>query len=209
MKILIADDHAVVRRGLRQILADEIRPLTVGEATNAGEVLDEIEHGAWDVVVLDVSMPGRGGLDILKEVKSRRPRLPVLILSVHSEEQFAVRALRGGAAGYLNKEVAPDELVAAVRKVHGGGRYVSASLAEKLAAGLGEAQGRPAHELLSDREYEVLRRIGRGETVSEIAEDMALSVKTISTYRTRVLEKLGMTTNAQLTRYALDNGLVE
>jgi DNA-binding NarL/FixJ family response regulator len=209
MRILIADDHPVVRAGLRQILAEAIQPLQTAEAANAAEVLHALETGCWDLLLLDVSMPDRGGIDILKDVKARLPRLPVLMLSAHSEEQFAVRALRAGAAGYLTKDVVTDELIGAVRKVAGGGRYVTEALAERLAAGLDETAMRAPHELLSDREYQVLRGIGHGRTVSEIAAEMHLSVKTISTYRARLLEKLGLTSNAQLTRYALDNNLVD
>jgi DNA-binding NarL/FixJ family response regulator len=209
MRILIADDHPIVRRGLREIMAEGISPLTIAEAASAADVLQLLETGTWDVLLLDISMPGRGGIDILKDVKSRLPRLPVLMLSAHPEQQFAVRALRAGAAGYLTKDAVATELIGAVRKVSEGGRYVTPSLAELLAAGVAEVVTRPPHELLSDREYEVLRRIGSGRTVSEIAAGMHLSPKTISTYRARLLEKLGMTSNAQLTRYALDNHLVE
>ena len=209
MRILIADDHPVVRLGLRQILSEGIWPLTVAEAATAADVLQQLELSGWDLLLLDVSMPGRGGIDILKDVKSRLPRLPVLMLSAHSEEQFAVRALRAGAAGYLTKDAVCDELVSAARKVGEGGRYVTATLAEKLAADLAETATRPPHELLSDREFEVLRSIGRGRTVTEIAAEMHLSPKTISTYRVRLLDKLGMTSTAQLTRYAVDNHLVD
>jgi two-component system, NarL family, invasion response regulator UvrY len=209
MRILIADDHPVVRRGLRQFLEEEIRPVTIAEAGNGPEVLEALERDHWDLLLLDVSMPGRGGIDILKDVKARLPSLPVLMLSAYPEEQFAVRALRAGAAGYLTKDVITSELISAVRKVGGGGRYVTEALAERLAAGLADSATRLPHELLSDREYEVLRRIGLGRTVGEIAAELHLSVKTISTYRARLLEKLGMTSSAQLTRYALDNGLVD
>jgi two-component system, NarL family, invasion response regulator UvrY len=209
MKILIADDHAIVRQGLRQILSEEFDPLVLGEAASAAAALQQIGAGPWDLIVLDVSMPGRSGLDVLRDIKVLQPRLPVLVLSLHPEEQFAVRALRAGASGYLTKDAATDELVAAVRKVLAGGCYVSGALAEKLASGLAETHARPAHELLSDREYEVLRRIASSQTVSEIAAEMHLSVKTVSTYRARVLDKLGLANNAQLTRYALDHGVVD
>jgi DNA-binding NarL/FixJ family response regulator len=209
VRIFIADDHAVVRRGLRQILADEFPDAGFGEAENSQAALERIAKGTWDVVILDLSMPGLNGIELLKELKALYPKLPVLILSIHPEDQFATRALRAGAAGYMNKETAPAELVKAVRKVIGGGRYVSAALAEKLAASLPQGAGGMPHELLSDREFQVLRMIASGKAVSEIASELYLSVKTVSTYRTRILEKMGLKSNAELTRYALQNKLVE
>jgi two-component system, NarL family, invasion response regulator UvrY len=211
IRILIADDHAIVHRGLKQIVADEPDMVVAGEATTGHEALMLIRQQPWDVVVLDLSMPGRGGLDVLKELSQERRRVPVLVLSMHPEEQFAVRALRLGAAGYLTKESAPEELVKAIRKAVAGGRYVSAALAEKLAGHLGGERGdeRPPHEMLSDREYLVLRLIASGKSVSTIADELALSVKTVSTYRTRILEKMRMQNNAELTHYAISNRLVE
>ena len=209
IRLLVADDHAIVRRGLHQIVAEAPGLEVAGEAATAEEVLARVEERAWDVVVLDLSLPGGNGLDLLAEVKRRRPDLPVLILTVHSEEQYAVRALRAGAAGYLTKESAPEQLVEAVRKVVRGGRYVSPAMAERLAFNLGRDPDRPPHETLSDREYQVLRRVAAGKTVSEIAAELSLSVKTVSTYRTRILEKMGMKSNAELTHYAIKNGLVD
>lgn len=209
MRILIADDHAVVRRGLKQIVSEELDPSLIGEAQNAQEMLKLIGEQEWDVVVLDINMPGRSGLDVLKELKSRLPRLPILILSIHPEDQYAVRALKAGADGYLTKESAPEQLVEAIRRVYKGGKYISQFLAESLAVGLAMGGEKSLQEVLSDREYWVMRRIASGKTVSEIAEELSLSVKTISTYRARILEKMGMKTNAEITRYAIQNQLVD
>ena len=207
--VLIADDHTVVRRGLKQIVA-ETNDITVsGEATNGREVMELVRARAWDVLVLDITMPGGSGLDVLKEVKRVRPGLPVLILSMHAEEQFAARVIKAGAAGYLPKESAPDELVKAIRRVVTGIRYVSPAQAAKLVFIANHDDGTPPHETLSDREYQVLRLIASGQTVTQIADQMRLSVKTISTYRTRILEKMRMNTNAQLTHYSIKNRLVE
>jgi two-component system invasion response regulator UvrY len=210
MRVLIADDHAVVRRGLQQILADAFRDLEVGEASSGEAAIELANDNEWDIVVLDISMPGRSGLDALKEIKKNKPALPVLVLSIHPEDQFATRALRAGAAGYMTKETAPEELVNAIYKVMEGGKYVSAALAEKLAADLErDRAGVPPHQRLSDREYEVLLLIATGHTISEIADKFALSVKTISTYRARILEKTSLKSNADLVRYAIMHGLVE
>jgi len=198
-----------VRRGLKQILADEYQRATFGEASNAQEALDKVWGEPWDVVVLDVSMPGRSGLEALAEIRKSKPRLPVLVLSMHPEDQFAMRVLKAGASGYMTKESAPAELVGAVKKVMAGGRYVSTSLAEKMAEYLDTDFSRPPHERLSNREFLVLRLIASGKTVSQIAEELSLSVKTISTYRARILEKMVMTSNAELTHYAIQNKLVE
>ncbi|HKP12958.1 MAG TPA: response regulator transcription factor [Blastocatellia bacterium] len=208
MKVLIVDDHPVVRRGLRQILADEYKALVAGEAQNAQEALRLIREQDWDIVVLDISMPGRNGLEVLKEVRQLRPKLPVLILTSYPEEQYAIRMLKAGARGYMTKEGAPEHLIEAVRKVTRGGYYVSPSLAEVLAFTLTAAQERPPHEQLSDREYQVLCMIASGKTVSQIAGELSLSVKTISTYRARLLEKMRMKTNAELTHYAISNKLI-
>ena len=210
MRVLIVDDHAVVRRGLEQILVDSLKEIVVGEASNAEDAIRLVDRQEWDVVVLDISMPGRSGLDALKEIKKIRPNLPVLILSIHPEDEFATRVLRAGASGYMTKETAPDELVNAINKVVAGGKYVSGALAEKLAADLEkDLGGVPLHKRLSDREYEVLILIASGHTITEIAEDLSLSVKTISTYRTRILEKTDLKSNADLVRYAITHGLVD
>lgn len=207
IRVLIADDHAILRRGLREILVRELGGFVCGEAKNAAEVLALILDRDWDLVILDITMPGRSGMDLLQELKTVRPKLPVLVLSVHPEDQYAKRALKAGASGYMNKETAPDELFKAIRKVLSGGRYVSAALAERLASDLNQNAPHSAHEALSDREFEVLRLIGTGKTVSQIAEELHLGVTTVSTYRTRILEKLGMTTTAELIHYALQNRL--
>lgn len=192
---------------MRAILEDHVPGVQVDEAANGDSALEALAAQVPDVVILDLSMPGRSGIDLLVEIKHRHPKLPVLIMSFHAEELFAVRALRAGAAGYLMKSAAPEELTAAVNKVIRGGRYVTESVAERLAADIDKAYGAP-HERLSDREFDVMRGIASGSSVSEIAANMHLSVKTVSTYRTRLLEKMGMTSNAELTRYAINNGLV-
>ena len=209
IKILIADDHAIVRRGLKQIVAGEPDMAVFGEAHDAREVLELVRKQDWDIAVLDITMPGRSGLDVLKELKVERPKLPDLVLSVHPEDQFAVRVLRAGASGYMTKESAPEELVKAIRKVVAGGKYVSASLAEQLACDLKSSSEKLCHETLSDREYQVMCRIASGKTVKEIAEELSLSGKTISTYRARILEKMKMKTSAELTHYAIQNRLVD
>lgn len=208
MRILITDDHAVVRSGLKQILAEAFPKAEFGEATNAQEALDRVWKEPWDVVVLDITMPGRSGLEVLKEIKQSKPKLPVLMLSMHPEDQFAVRLLKVGASGYMTKESAPQELVGAVKKVIAGGRYVSPSLAEKMASYLAIDVQTPPHERLSDREFLVLRQIASGKTPTAIAKELGLSVKTISTYRMRILEKMSMQNNAELTHYAIQNQLV-
>ena len=209
MKILLADDHTVVRHGLKQIIADEFKRVIFGEARNAHEALDLVWKEPWDIVVLDITMPGRSGLEVLREIKKSKPKLPVLVLSMHPENQFAVRVLKRGASGYMTKESAADELVGAIKKVLAGGRYVSTSLAEKLATYLASDTQKPPQELLSDREFQVLRLIASGKIVSEIAKELSLSVKTISTYRTRILEKMGLRNNAELMHYAMQHQLVE
>ncbi len=207
VRVLIADDHAIVRKGLQQIVKEQAPSIEVDEAVDGAEVLEKVHAGKCDVLVLDLSMPGRSGLDILHEVRHLRPELPVLILSMHPEEQYAVRVLKAGAAGYLTKEAALDELVGAIQRVSGGGRYISQALAEKLALGLTGQLDKLPHETLSDREYTVLLRIGAGKSVGEIAEELSLSVKTISTYRARILEKLDLKSNADLIRYVIDHEL--
>jgi two-component system, NarL family, invasion response regulator UvrY len=208
-RVLLVDDHDVVRKGIRAILEDRFAALAISEASGGDEALAALAApgAAFDAVVLDLSMPGRSGIELLAEIKHRNPGLPVLIMSLHGEEQFAVRALRAGASGYLTKSAASEQLVAAFERIVRGGRYISESLAERLAIAAGGDTGAP-HDCLSDREFEVMRGIASGESVSEIAERIHLSVKTVSTYRARLLDKMGMTTNAELTRYAIQNGLV-
>ena len=209
IRVLIADDHAILRRGLKEILMREMEGAVCGEAKDATETLARVQEGDWELVILDITMPGRSGLDALKDLKAARPRLPVLVLSMHPEDQYAKRILRAGASGYMNKESAPEELIKAVRKVLAGGRYVSAALAEKLASDLSEDAGQPIDEALSDREFEVLRMIGAGKTVGQIADELHLGLTTISTYRARLLEKMNMTTTAELMHYVVRNRLVD
>jgi DNA-binding NarL/FixJ family response regulator len=209
IKVLVVDDHPIVRQGLKQVISEESDMAVFGEAQNSQEVLELIDKQDWDVILLDITLPGRGGIDVLKEIKQERPHLPVLILSIHPEDQYAVRALKAGASGYLSKESAPDELVQAIRKILRGGKYVSSTLAEKLVSDLGMEEERPLHETLSDREYQVMLMIASGKTTSEIAGEMSLSVKTISTYRGRIMEKMRMKSNVELASYALRNRLID
>jgi two-component system invasion response regulator UvrY len=208
MRILIADDHAVVRRGLKQILSEERDISVVGEAKNGHEALEMSRRLEWDVAVVDYAMPGRGGVELLKEIKRHHPKRPVLVLSMYPEEWHAVQVLRAGGSGYLSKETATEELMTAIRKVAKGGRYVSAALAEKLASGLTPDRARAPHEALSDREYRVLWLLASGKPISQIAKEMFLSPSTISTYRTRILRKLGLANNAQLVQYAVQHQLI-
>jgi len=208
IKILIADDHPIVRAGFKQVISDMPDMLVADEAGNGQEVLNLIGKKDYDLVLLDISMPGRSGLEILKDLKSEKPKLPVLILSIYPEEQYAIRALRAGASGYMTKASAPNELILAIRKISEGGKYISASLAEKLAYYLDGDAAKPPHETLSDREYQVMLMIASGKTVTEIANELCLSVKTISTYRTHIREKMKMKNNAEMTLYALQNKLV-
>ena len=209
MKILLTDDHVVVRQGLKLILADHFKKAVFGEARNAQEAFARITKEKWDVAVLDITLPGRSGLEVLKEMKRLRPKMPVLILSMHPEDQFAVRMLKTGAAGYLTKESAAEELVGAIEKVMRGGRYISPSLAERMATYLDKDVQKAPHERLSDREFLILRMIASGKPVGQIARELSLSVKTVSTYRARVLEKMDMRNNAELTLYAVQQQLVE
>jgi len=209
IRILIADDHAIVREGLKQIVTETSDLVVADEASTGHEVLNKALKNDYDVVVLDITMPGINGIDVLKQIKSQRPELSVLVLSIHPEEQYAVRALKAGASGYLTKESAPDELIAAIRKVSVGKKYVSPSLAEKLVFELEIDHEKPLHETLSDREYQVMCMIASGKMLNEVADELYLSVKTISTYRTRILEKMNMKSNIELTRYAIKHGLVE
>jgi len=208
IKILIADDHAIVRRGLKQILEDTPNIVVADEASTGKEVLEKISEKEYDVVVLDISLPDKSGLDILKQLKSQKPKLPVLVLSIYPEEQYAERVLKIGASGYLTKESAPEELITAIKKVSVGGKYITASLAEKLAFNLDEKTEKLLYETLSDREFQVMCLISSGKTQKEIAAELSLSIKTISTYRYRILEKMRMKSNAELTRYAMENKLV-
>jgi two-component system invasion response regulator UvrY len=209
MRVLIADDHAVFRRGLKETIAEAFPKVTFGEAKTAQETVSLVRRQDWEIVILDISMPGLSGLDILDDVRRLRPKLPVLFLSMHPEEQYARRALKSGAAGYLTKDSIPEELKDAVRRILAGGRYVSATLAEKLAFDLRGGADTPVHELLSSREFQVLRMIASGKTVKQIADEISLSVKTVSTYRARILEKAGMKTTAELIRYAIQAQLVD
>lgn len=207
LRIIIADDHPIVRQGLKQIVAETSDLVVAGEASNGKELLNKVGENDYDVVLLDISMPGESGMDILRELKKLKPRLPVLVLSIHPEEQYAVRMLRAGASGYLTKEKAPYELIEVIRKVSRGGKYVSAPLAERIALDLGT--GSPLHETLSARQYQVMCMIASGKTVKEIAQEVSLSVKTVSTHRSRILEKMNLRNNAELIRYAIQNQLVD
>ena len=209
IRVLIADDHAVVREGLKQIVTESADMTIAGEASNGHEVLDLARTRDCDVVLLDLAMPGKDGLDTLKELRLLRPELPVMILSVYPEDQYAVRLLRAGAAGYLTKESAPEELVTAIRKVSRGGRYVSETLGEQLALLLDSGTDRPPHETLSDREFRVMIMLASGKTVTEVADALCLSVKTISTYRSRALVKMNMRNNAEFSFYAVKHGLLD
>lgn len=208
IRVLVADDHAIVRRGLAQIVSETLDLKVGAEAASGHEVLDLIRRAPFDVVVLDLNMPGPSGLDTLKQIKAEQPRLPVLVLSMHSEDQYALRVLRAGASGYLTKESAPDQLVKAIRRVAEGGKYVSPAVAESLLLHLDPHAEGPLHTRLSDREFQVMRMLAAGRTPTEIAEALSLSVKTISTYRARVLEKMNMKSNADLTHYAIKNDLI-
>jgi DNA-binding NarL/FixJ family response regulator len=208
IRLLVADDHPVVREGLKRIVSEQMDIEVVGEATTGYEVLEKIKNPEVQVLLLDISMPGPGFLETLSRVKVERPDIPVLVLSVHPEDQYALRALRAGAAGYLTKDHSPEELSSAIRKVSSGGRYVTSSLAEKLAFELKEPE-KPLHEALSDREYQFLCKLSSGKSLKEIAAELALSPKTVSTYRARVLEKLKLKTSAELIRYGIEHDLVD
>jgi two-component system invasion response regulator UvrY len=209
IRILIADDHPIVRAGFKLVISDTQDMTIADEAENGQEVLNLIRKKDYDIVLLDISMPGRNGLEILKDLKVEKPKLPVMILSIYPEEQYAIRALRAGASGYMTKASAPNELIAAIRKISQGGKYISSSLAEKLTDYLGEDPSKPLHEKLSDREYQVMLLIASGKTVTDIADQLCLSVKTISTYRSHIIDKMRLKNNAEITLYAVQNKLVE
>jgi len=209
IKVLIVDDHTIVREGLRQILEETSDIAVAGEASSAQEVINKVSNSNYDIVLLDISLPGRSGLDVLKQLKSIKPDLPILILSMHPEEQYAIRSLRAKASGYLTKESASDELIDAIRKVAKGRKYITSSLAEKLAFELESNTRHSSHEELSDREFQVMCMIASGKRIKEIADTLSLSVKTISTYRTRILKKMNMRNNSQLIHYAIKSGLVD
>lgn len=209
IRILVADDHTVVREGVKQILAAQSDIIVEDEAVDGQETLEKALKGSFDLVLLDISMPGRGGLEVLEDILKSRPKLPVLILSMHPEEQYAVRALKAGASGYLTKASAAHELIGAIRKVSRGGKYVTSSLAEKLAVALDSKADKHRHEKLSTREYQVMLMLASGKSVGEIGRELCLSVKTISTYRIRVMNKMGMKKNAELTFYAMNHRLID
>jgi DNA-binding NarL/FixJ family response regulator len=208
IRVAIIDDHAVVRAGLRQFLADHVDLRVVAEAANGQQALDIVRQELADVLLLDISMPGQSGVDTLLAIKARAPALPVLILSGFPEEHYATTLLRQGAAGYLNKDCDPDEIVKAIRTVVLGRRYISSAVAERLAEGLAGGGDKPAHEALSEREFQVFLRLAQGETIGQLAQSLSLSVKTVSTYRTRVMEKMALASNSDLTYYAMKNGLI-
>jgi len=209
IRVLVADDHAVVRRGVVQILDEAPDLVAAGEASTGRQVLQQVQENDYDVLVLDIGMPDGSGLEVLHQLRTLRPELHVLILSMYPERQYALRALKAGAAGYLTKESAPDELVAAVRRIAGGGKYITQSLAEELTAALVGETEKPPEEILSDREFQVVCMLAEGKTIAGIAEELSLSVKTISTYRARVLEKLNLSNTAEIIRYAFEHKLVE
>lgn len=207
MKILIADDHAIVRKGLIELLREAFSAIQIFEAVNSQQTLEIVANQELDVVLLDISMPGRNGIETLKQIRAYGIKAPVLMLSMHPEDQYAIRCLKAGASGFINKESATEELLTAVNRIMSGKKYITPSVAERLVE-VSEQGIKPAHEFLSDRELQVLQKIGSGKTVSEIAGEISLSVNTISTYRTRLLEKLALNNNAELTRYAIDHGLI-
>lgn len=209
IKILIADDHAIVREGLKQIVAEEKDMVVAGEAENGEKLLELLEKDDWHIVILDINMPDRNGLEILKDIKARYSELPVLILSMFSEEQYGLRAIKAGASGYLRKVSAPDELVKAIRKIVSGKKFITEALAEKLAENIGESNTSSLHEKLSDREFEIMCSIAQGKSAEEIANELAISINTFYTYRNRILEKLSMKSNVEITQYAIRNKLIE
>ena len=209
LHVLVADDHAIIRKGLIQILSDTKEFKKIHEAQHGQEVLDMVAKKDYDLIILDITMPGLSGIEVLKQLKAEYPNLPVLILSMHPEQQYAIRTIKAGASGYLTKESAPEELMVAIRKISSGGKYISSSLAETLVMDLTEDENKPIHETLSNREFEVLKLMGYGKSVGDISEILCLSAKTISTYRSRILEKMNLKNTAELIHYAVKNGLVE
>lgn len=208
IRVLIADDHAIVRKGLKQLLLEEYPTAKVGEVGDAESLMTEIMHENWDVVICDMNMPGRSGLDALSQIKQTNSKLPVLIMSMYPEDQYALRVLKAGASGYLGKEKVHDELIKAIKTVLIGRRYITPEIAEKLAESFSTHTDKKPHELLSDREFDVFKQLASGKSVSEIAEQLSLSITTISTYRSRVMEKMNMRSNAELARYAFENKLL-
>jgi DNA-binding NarL/FixJ family response regulator len=209
IKILIADDHAIVREGLKQIVAEESDMAVAGEAANVNELFSLLDKESWEIVVLDINMPGKSGLEALKDMKTRFPKIPVLILSMFSEDQYGLRAIKAGASGYLKKVSAPTELVSAIRKIVSGGKYISHSLAEKLVDTIDMDTNKPLHETLSDREYQIMCLISSGKTAEEIADEIAISIHTVYTYRNRILDKMHLKSNVELTQYAIQYKLIE
>ena len=208
MRILIADDHPFIRRGIKQIIVDELSGSVVGEAQTCPEVLQLVRNGTWDLVVLDLAMPGGDGLEVLRQIKASKPKLPVLVLTMHTEDQFGVLVMREGAAGYLTKRAAPDELVKAIRKISEGSKYITSTLAEKLAHEIDKGTDKPRHKLLSTREFQVFIQLAEGRTVDEIADELSISDKTVRQFRARLLRKMGLKNNVDLARYAMQNDLV-
>ncbi len=208
LRILIADDHAVVRKGLKQILVDEFKEIQVEEVTDAEQMINAVMDSKWDMVISDIHMPGRSGLDALKQIRHVYPNLPILILSLHSEDHYAIRVLKAGASGYLSKDSAADDLVTAVQRILSGKKYFSSDVVEKLIKTMGADESKLAYEYLSNREFDVMGHLASGKSVSEIAEMLSLSVATISTYRSRILAKTGLKSNSDLTRYAMENHLI-
>jgi two-component system, NarL family, invasion response regulator UvrY len=208
-KVIIADDHSIVRAGLKQILSESHENAIIDEASDGQDLLTKINREHYDIILLDISMPGRSGLEILKQIKIEKPAIPVLVLSMHSEDQYAIRTLKAGASGYLTKDAASEKLIEAIAKVREGGKYISPSLAEKLADSFAGDMKKLPHELLSDREYQVFCKIASGKSVSDIAKEMFLNVKTISTYRRRILDKMNLKNNSELTNYALKSKILD
>ena len=208
IRILIADDHAIVRKGIQQILSEGFPDAEIDEVANAEAMISKIMESEWDVIISDLSMPGRSGLEAIPQIKQINPKLPVLIMSIHSEDHYAIRVLKAGGSGYLSKDLAPDELVTAVKRVLTGKKYITANVAEKLASMVDKDEDKPLHQMLSDREFTVLQLLGSGKSLSEIAESMILSINTVSTYRSRILVKMNLKNNTDITLYCIENKLM-
>ena len=208
IRILIADDHAIVRKGINQILSEGFPDAEIDEVANAEALISKIMESEWDVIISDLSMPGRSGLEAIPQIKQINPKLPVLIMSIHSEDHYAIRVLKAGGSGYLSKDLAPDELVTAVKRVLTGKKYITANVAEKLASMVDKDDDKPLHQMLSDREFTVLQLLGSGKSLSEIAESMILSINTVSTYRSRILVKMNLKNNTDITLYCIENKLM-